>query len=64
MKTVALAKADPSHAARVGGESSRLIRSALARLYTLARSEGYVNTAMTLELALTAVGVDSETRRI
>lgn len=43
--------------------SRKLVKSALNRLLAFARTEGLDNTAMTLELALTAVEVDYEDRR-
>lgn len=43
--------------------SRKLVKSALSRLLAFARTEGLENTAMTLELALTAVEVDYEDRR-
>lgn len=43
--------------------SRQLVKSALNRLLAFARVEGLENTAMTLELALTAVEVDYEERR-
>ncbi len=43
--------------------SRKLIKSALLRLHAYARSQGFDNTAMTLELAVTAMDVDSEERR-
>lgn len=45
------------------GVSAKLLRSALSRLYQFARTEGLENTAMTLELAMTAIDVDYEDRR-
>lgn len=45
------------------GVSRNLVKSALARLLVHARTEGLENTAMMLELALTAVEVDYEDRR-
>lgn len=44
--------------------SAKLVKSALTRLLSFARSEGMENTAMTVELALTAVDVDYEDRRL
>lgn len=44
--------------------SRKLVKSALGRLLAFARTEGLENTAMTLELALTAVEVDYEERRL
>lgn len=43
--------------------SANLVKSALTRLLAYARGEGMDNTAMTLELALTAVDVDYEDRQ-
>lgn len=43
--------------------SANLVKSALTRLLAYARGEGMENTAMTLELALTAVDVDYEERQ-
>lgn len=45
------------------GVSRKLVKSALNRMLAFARTEGLGNTAMTLELALTAVEVDYEERR-
>lgn len=45
------------------GVSANLVKSALNRLLAYARGEGMENTAMTLELALTAVDVDYEVRQ-
>ncbi len=44
--------------------SRKLLKSALTRLLVFARSEKMENTAMTLELALTAVDVDCEAKRV
>lgn len=43
--------------------SANQVKSALTRLLAYARGEGMENTAMTLELALTAVDVDYEERQ-
>ncbi|HTH17612.1 MAG TPA: hypothetical protein VL974_13225 [Magnetospirillum sp.] len=43
--------------------SANLVKSAITRLLAFARGEGMDNTAMTLELALTAVDVDYEERQ-
>lgn len=43
--------------------SRNLVKSALNRLLAYARTEGLDNTAMTLELAITAIEVDYEERR-
>lgn len=42
--------------------TANAIKGGLVRLLAFARGEGLVNTAMTLELALTAVDVDLEDR--
>lgn len=44
--------------------SAKLVKSALTRLLSFARAEGMENTAMTVELALTAVDVDYEERQV
>jgi hypothetical protein len=43
--------------------TAQAMRGALVRLLANARGEGMENTAMTLELALTAIDVDLEERR-
>jgi hypothetical protein len=44
--------------------SAKLVKSALTRLLSFAHAEGMENTAMTIELALTAVDVDYEERHL
>jgi hypothetical protein len=43
--------------------SRKMFRTALKRMLSHSRSEGLDNTALTLELALTALDVDYEGRR-
>lgn len=45
------------------GVSPKLLKSAVAKLMNFARAQGLADTAMALELALTAVEVDYERRR-
>ena len=54
---------DLSVPTEASGVSRKLVKSALNRMLAFARAEGLGNTAMTLELALTAVEVDYEERR-
>lgn len=43
--------------------SRKMLRTALNRLHAFARTEGLGNTAMTLELAMTALDVDYDRER-
>lgn len=56
-------RVDASVATENPAVSPKLVKSALNHLLAFARTEGLDNTAMTLELALTAVEVDYEERR-
>gem|GEM_PF-2539203 len=66
MNNVIYVRRQPGQASHGGDPlvSAKLVKSALTRLLSFAHAEGMENTAMTIELALTAVDVDYEERQL